>query len=210
VGTQNCSVCKHAASDQIDGDLRAGETIKSVAEKYALSKSAVDRHKRRHFVNAPPVSLEGGKPRFNADGSTREQLEATLRSLNETLDRALKSGALSNATQILREIRQTIEALAKTSPTDSTSSEASEWKRETIIRCISMFCTKCAQDLADTPRSMVKGPIYAHRDFVTKIRDIINDLLAHPQWWDSNGVLIAWNDRHLNELFHNDGTIETV
>jgi len=73
-----CSVCLHENLPVIDGLLTLGTPLRAVAGGYALTRSALDRHRRNHL------------PRFPADGEARAVTEAEelLPSMIETLKRA--------------------------------------------------------------------------------------------------------------------------
>jgi hypothetical protein len=44
-----CTICIHPARGAIDDGLEAGQSLRDVASRYALSKSAVDRHRDNHL-----------------------------------------------------------------------------------------------------------------------------------------------------------------
>jgi hypothetical protein len=64
---RTCTVCRHEEREAIHERLIAGEPLRSVAAKFKLSKSAVERHSREHVPELLAKSgearkmLEGGK-----------------------------------------------------------------------------------------------------------------------------------------------------
>ena len=54
-----CSVCRHEGQAVIDGLLTLGIPMRAIARSYGFSKSAVERHKRKHL----PVSPDANKAR---------------------------------------------------------------------------------------------------------------------------------------------------
>jgi hypothetical protein len=47
-----CTICTHPARAAIDDGLDAGQSLRDVASRYALSKSAIDRHRGSHLPAA--------------------------------------------------------------------------------------------------------------------------------------------------------------
>jgi hypothetical protein len=51
-----CTICVHPARAAIDHRLEAGQPLRDIAGQYALSKSALDRHKASHLSLAQDVT----------------------------------------------------------------------------------------------------------------------------------------------------------
>lgn len=91
---QTCSVCRHSELQAINAALMGPATLRTLAEKYGLSKSALERHKN-HSRNQ--------KNRLDTDELAR--IDAEIRKLHhaETTAKKRRDGAL--ALRISREIR---------------------------------------------------------------------------------------------------------
>lgn len=77
---QKCSVCVHAARDEVDAAIIAGESCRDIAGRFSgLSKSAVDRHALSH------VAARLARAADVAEDITAARLIGELRSLGETM-----------------------------------------------------------------------------------------------------------------------------
>jgi hypothetical protein len=71
-----CTVCRHEERPAIDRALIAGESFRTIAQRFHLSATALHRHKRDHV----PASL--AKAADVAEAATATGLLARLRTLN--------------------------------------------------------------------------------------------------------------------------------
>ncbi len=85
-----CSVCTHERRGEIERNLVEGATVRSIASKYGLSASAVDRHQQSHIAERV-TKASAARARFTADSlvdrleSLREQTETVLAAANGAL-----------------------------------------------------------------------------------------------------------------------------
>ena len=107
-----CSVCKHPKRFEIDRLLLSGEgTNRSIAKDYGLDHNAVQRHRSKHIAPALAKAKEH-----------REIVEATsvlgdvsmIRSrLLALLDIAESEGNVKDTCTVIKELRATVELLAR-------------------------------------------------------------------------------------------------
>jgi hypothetical protein len=89
-----CSVCRHAQHDAIDTALKAGESVRVLAGRFGLSKTAVDRH-RNHDKRT--------KTRMNI--GQIERIDEEIKKLIRAQNRAKKKRDASQVLAISRELR---------------------------------------------------------------------------------------------------------
>lgn len=100
-GGRNCSLCAHAERLQIDRELVAGLPYRDIAGRFALSKSAVERHAGEHLAAAV---ARGGQLR---DRLSADSLVAELRVLREvTLGVLEEARAVDNHEIALKAIQR--------------------------------------------------------------------------------------------------------
>jgi len=105
-----CSVCTHAERDAIDRALLAGETLRSIAGRFGVSKDAVSRH-RPHIGEALVLAQEI-KEVARAE-TLLDQVQSLNRRALAILDRAEKEGDIRECCTAIRECRGVLELLAK-------------------------------------------------------------------------------------------------
>ena len=108
-----CSVCKHSNRAEIDQLLVAGESLRSVADRFGLHYSSLSRHKRH-------ISQQIGKVRALQEFSELQQGKSILQQIEDLHTRALdllvkaeNAGDIRTAIQAIRESRNCLELLGK-------------------------------------------------------------------------------------------------
>ncbi len=98
-----CTVCSHPMREHIEEDLLRGEPLRNIAEQYALSVTALHRHKQSHL----PELLLRAREEEEAElaDSLYEQVEALQRRTLCILERAEREGDLKTALLAVRELR---------------------------------------------------------------------------------------------------------
>jgi transposase-like protein len=108
---RRCSVCDHPERQKVDEALVTGAPYRSIAKRFALSDSAMYRHKAEHL----PARL--AKAREAAEVAQADDLLAQVRDLQDRalaiLDRAERAGEFRTALSAIREARGNLELLAK-------------------------------------------------------------------------------------------------
>jgi hypothetical protein len=111
--SRRCTVCDHPERHSIDEVLVTGAPYRSVAKRFALSESAVYRHKTDHL----PAHLL--KAREVEEVAQADDLLEQVRNLQshalDILERAEKAGDLRTALAAISQARGNLELLAKLS-----------------------------------------------------------------------------------------------
>ena len=87
---RTCTICIHAAKEDIDKALLAGEPYRSVAKHYEASESSVYRHQQDHLPAAMVKALEVAEVAHG--GTLLEQLSTLQTKALELLTKAEESG----------------------------------------------------------------------------------------------------------------------
>ena len=91
---QTCTVCGHPDRATIDQDLRSGTALRDIAGRYALSKSALARHKQEHVLAIEPHDGDRLTAQIEAWQRQREQAYAQLRHDARAAFRAMEGWAV--------------------------------------------------------------------------------------------------------------------
>ena len=109
---RRCSICAHPDALAIDEALVGGDSAREVAQRFAVSKDAIHRHRRNgHIVEAIQHAADV------ADVAHGDAILNRVRDLERRalaiLDTAERAGSLGVALVAIREARSTIELTAK-------------------------------------------------------------------------------------------------
>lgn len=112
--TTECKACTHPDAAAIDEALLGGTAIRTVAETYGLSRSAVGRHKLNHLsVQTITDPGDAGELTPLRIVDVHRQLTALAGRLEKVVEIATRTRKATAAVGATRELRQTYEALAK-------------------------------------------------------------------------------------------------
>lgn len=118
-GSRNaCSVCTRDDVDAIDADLLAGASIRSVAARTGIAKSAVGRHRQNHLPSTSPTATrleEGDVVVGEVDGTVRAKLLGMVDRADRALQAAETKGSVPQIIAAISEIRRCYELEAKLS-----------------------------------------------------------------------------------------------
>lgn len=109
--TRVCTVCSHPDRKEIDRAILAGEPNRRIAAQWSLSETAVRRHKKDHIPKKVAKATEAREV-VQAD-NLLDQVRALLSTAQSLTQRAESSGDLRTALAGVREIRGTLELMAK-------------------------------------------------------------------------------------------------
>jgi coenzyme F420-reducing hydrogenase alpha subunit len=108
---RTCSVCDHNDLSEINAALASNEPLRTIADRWSVSKTALIRHRNQHL----PVSQL--KAKEAEEGARTDDLFEQVRDLQEralaTLDRAEQTEELSAALEAIREAKSNLELLAR-------------------------------------------------------------------------------------------------
>lgn len=109
--TQVCKVCRHPQRDEIDAALVAGDSQRNIAGRFSLSLSAVNRHKESHLPAAMALAKQASE--VARGDSLVDQVKSLQRRTESILDKAEHANDLRTALAAIRELRGTLELLAR-------------------------------------------------------------------------------------------------
>lgn len=106
-----CTVCRHPDRETLDRELAGGITMRDAADKYALNKDAIGRHKRNHLSKALKIVQE----RRETAGAQKavDRAEELYVKASTILERSEIEGNGQLSLAAIKELRSTVELLAK-------------------------------------------------------------------------------------------------
>jgi hypothetical protein len=108
---RTCTICKHAQRDELDAALVAGESFRSIAERYGTSATALHRHKARDIPRALARVME--TENLDSNANLLGQVRDLISSAHGILSEAEGRGDHRTALMAIREARGTLELLGK-------------------------------------------------------------------------------------------------
>lgn len=113
---RTCTVCTLPARDRVDSELAGGESPAAIARRHRLSEDALRRHKSNHLS---PALAKVAVERFGTDSARQafdsvvDRVESLVGRLESLLTLAEEKGALTGGSNVAREIRQSLELIAR-------------------------------------------------------------------------------------------------
>ena len=108
---RRCSVCKHDNLAEINSALASNEPLRTIADRWSVSKTDLMRHRNQHL----PVSAI--KAKEAEEVTSTDDLINQVRDLQKhaltTLDQSEEAKELSLALRAIREARENLELSAK-------------------------------------------------------------------------------------------------
>jgi hypothetical protein len=124
--TSDCTVCRHPDAAAIDAGLLGGTPIRTMAETYGLTRSSVGRHRLNHLslqaITDEPVTERTEGLRLVDVHTQLASLADRLEAVVELATRTRKAPA---AVAAMRELRQTLVAIAEVQATPELQQAAS-------------------------------------------------------------------------------------
>lgn len=108
---RQCSICTHPGREEIDSALVAGASLRDIAGRYRVSKSALERHKANHLPERL-LKAEGAREAAQAE-DLLDQVKGLRNKTYGILLQAEKAGNLRIALSAIKEARACLELLAK-------------------------------------------------------------------------------------------------
>jgi hypothetical protein len=109
---RRCSVCDHDDLADINTALASNEALRTIADRWSVSKTALIRHRNEHLPASSLLEAKEAEEMANADNLLKEVRELHERALS-TLNRAEEAEELGVAMRAIREARGDLERLAK-------------------------------------------------------------------------------------------------
>jgi len=115
-----CSVCDHDDLSEINAALASNEPLRTIADRWSVSKTALIRHRNRHLPvselkakEAEEVNRADDLEEVNRTDDLFDQVRDLQERALATLDRAEEAEELSAALQAIREAKSNLEHLAR-------------------------------------------------------------------------------------------------
>jgi hypothetical protein len=107
---RKCSICVHNQRPAIEGSVLAGDSYRTVAQQFSVSRDAVVRH-RRHMLLAAPNSFQ--TEHIFESGTLVEQLRSLTVEAQRLKEKAETAGDFRTALAAVRELCRIVELVAK-------------------------------------------------------------------------------------------------
>jgi hypothetical protein len=108
---RSCTVCVHPERDEIDAAIVGPESNRSIAGRFSLSESSLQRHAAAHVSEA--LARIASNRVDESNRSLLARLEALVGRVEAILDQAEQSGKVTTALSAVRELRSLLELLGK-------------------------------------------------------------------------------------------------
>jgi hypothetical protein len=109
-GRGKCAACEHEKQDDLNADLISKISLSKLSEKYGISRASLKAHKDNHLT---PALAAVQAEKFGVGTKATARLEAMLQTVESLLTKARTTGNVGQALTAVRELRATIELLAK-------------------------------------------------------------------------------------------------
>jgi coenzyme F420-reducing hydrogenase alpha subunit len=109
---RRCSVCDHDDSTDINSALASNEPLRTIADRWSVSKTALIRHRNEHLPASSLLEAEEAEEAASADSLLDEVRELHEHALS-TLNRVEEAEELSVAVRAIREATDDLERSAK-------------------------------------------------------------------------------------------------
>jgi hypothetical protein len=167
---QVCTICRHRRRQEIDEALLAGDPLRSIADRYGLSKTALIRHKSDHLP-AQLVKAKGAAEVLSADllhnrlEELRQETLCVLRLAKKARDNRTLLAAIGRLEGQLRLVAEMAGQLrSRTRPIDHTHQviDPNKMEREQLAHWIAYFEQQVAlkrQAQAEAAAAQIAGPV---------------------------------------------------
>ena len=106
-----CTVCEHVERDSIDAALVCGEPMPAIAKRHGVSRSAVQRHAKRHL--SPALAAMQVEAERDAAKGLLQRTERLIERTERLLLAAEQDGKVSAALSAVAQLRPLLELLGK-------------------------------------------------------------------------------------------------
>jgi hypothetical protein len=109
---RKCSVCEHSKRQEIEQSILAGEAFSVIAQRYALSRDSVRRHKESGHIDAKLVAASEATEVAQAD-NLLQQLVGIRADADRIMRKAERAKDYRAAVAAIRELRGVLELWAR-------------------------------------------------------------------------------------------------
>ena len=146
-----CRTCNHPERGQIDAEIRAGSSTRSISAMYGIPESTIREHKNRHIANSQQVA-----PR-----TSLERQRWLCRLLEAQISQQMRPGERA---VVSREYRAAILALQRAeAEADALAAEASRPKRPLDLPGVPELLDRLLSSLSESARDEVVNWIQHER-----------------------------------------------
>ena len=108
---RKCSVCEHDDLAEINSELASGEPLRTIADRWSVSKTELMRHRNQHLPVSAIIAQEAEEVTHSND--LLDQIRDLQERTQATLDRAQEAEELGVAVRGIREARHNMKLLAE-------------------------------------------------------------------------------------------------
>jgi hypothetical protein len=109
---RRCSVCDHDELADINSALASNEPLRTIADRWSVSKTALIRHRNEHLPASSLLEAKEAEEVASADDLLNQVRELHERALS-TLNRVEEAEELGAAIEMIREAKGDLELSAK-------------------------------------------------------------------------------------------------
>jgi hypothetical protein len=109
---RRCSVCDHDELADINSALASNEPLRTIADRWSVSKTALIRHRNEHLPASSLLEAKEAEETSSADDLLNQVRELHERALS-TLNRGEEAEELDAAIRAIREAKGDVEHSAK-------------------------------------------------------------------------------------------------
>lgn len=106
-----CTICASESRDEIDACIVSGESSYSLADRFGVSASAIQRHAKRH-LSAALAAMES-REQADRGSSLLERVEGLIERAEILYTAATEEGKAQQALAVIKELRGCLELLGK-------------------------------------------------------------------------------------------------
>ena len=112
---RSCPVCDHEDLEEINAALASNERIRSIADRWSVSKTALMRHRNEHLPASVIVEHEEAEEAEEeaSDDEPLAQIRSLQRHAVAALEEAEEAEELADALRGVGEVKKDLEHLAK-------------------------------------------------------------------------------------------------
>lgn len=146
--TGECTCCTHPQAAEIDAALLGGTTVRVTAETFGVSRSAVGRHRVAHLSAEAIEQADDDQRRPLTLVDVHGELGALAERLEQVIELSARTRKPAAAVTAMRELRQTLEAIARlqADPVLARAASAAELQRAALDGSLG-FVLACVHEL---------------------------------------------------------------